>query len=109
EASRSTADVVAEAESHKRLVLAVLELPEPYRSTVLLRWFEDLAPRDVAGRTGVPVETARTRLKRAHGMLRARLDRDAGGWAPALPLAAPKLTGGTTMGIKTAFIAASVV
>ncbi len=76
EALRSTADVVAEAESHKLVVLAVLDLDEPYRSTVLLRWFENLPPRDVAGRMGVPVETVRTRLRRAHDVIRGRIGKD---------------------------------
>jgi DNA-directed RNA polymerase specialized sigma24 family protein len=30
----------------------VLELEEPYRSTVLLRFFEDLEPREIAARQG---------------------------------------------------------
>jgi len=82
------ADVVARAETLDRLVHAVLELEEPYRSTVLLRYFEDLPPRDVAARQGVPVETVRTRVKRAMAQLRERLDAESGGdrrgWCPAL-------------------------
>lgn len=86
-APRSPADVVEEAESHRRLVVAVQNLAEPYRTTVLLRWFEHLPPRAVAERTGVPLETARTRLRRAHDALREELGRDAGGrsgWIAAL-------------------------
>src|SRR5215831_12569788 len=40
EATRSTAAVVAEAEAHRRVVDAVLDLPSPYREVVLLRYFE---------------------------------------------------------------------
>ncbi len=68
------ADVVARAESHKRVVLAVMDLPEPYRRTVLLRFFEDLPPRDVAARMGAPVETVRTRTRRALALLRECMD-----------------------------------
>jgi len=116
ETIRSTADVVAEAESHKRLVEAVLGLPEPQRATVLLRWFEDLPPREVARRMDVPVETVRTRLRRAHEALRAEL----GGGEPsraALALAplvghglgkAAGTAGGVAMGTK-AVVAAGLV
>ena len=53
----------------------MLDLDEPYQTTMLLRFFEDLPPRVVAERMGVPVETVRTRTKRACETLRARLAR----------------------------------
>ncbi len=91
-AEPSAADVVARAATHRTLVEAVMELDEPYRTAVLLRYFENLPPREVAKRTAVPVETVRTRLKRALEHLRARMDRSHGGdrrtWLAALvPLA----------------------
>jgi len=94
-ASPSPADVVAKADAHKRLVDSVMSLDEPYRSAVLLRFFEGLSTDEVARRCGVPFETARTRIKRALAMLRARLDREHGAdgasWALALlPLAGAK-------------------
>src|SRR5436190_1898691 len=71
-----------------RVVAAVLALEEPYRECVLLRYFEELSPRAIAARQRVPLETARTRLKRALELLRARLDREYGGergaWGAAL-------------------------
>jgi RNA polymerase sigma factor (sigma-70 family) len=67
-------DLVAEAELQQRIGRAVLALDEPFRSTVLLRYFDGLPPRDVAARLGVPVETVRSRLRRAHERLRAELD-----------------------------------
>ena len=119
EATRSAADVVAEAESHKRLVLAVMSLDEPYRATVLLRWFEDLPPRDVAARMGVPVETVRTRLRRAHEELRTELGGGPGIAFVLAPLVAlrPEWTattaataaGGTIVGTKTAVTVGAVV
>ena len=46
-------------------LLARLErLREPYRSTIWLRYYEDLAPRHIAQHMDVPVETVRTRLRR---------------------------------------------
>jgi RNA polymerase sigma-70 factor (ECF subfamily) len=78
-ASPSPADVVSTAESHRRVVEAVLALEEPYKTTVLLRFFEDLPPREVAARMGVPVETVRARVRRAVERLRERLDEEHGG------------------------------
>ncbi len=77
-ASPSTAAIVARAEVQQRVSRAVLELDEPYRETVLLRFFEDLPPREIARRMGVPVETVRTRVRRALVLVRGRLDREAG-------------------------------
>jgi RNA polymerase sigma-70 factor (ECF subfamily) len=85
---RPPEEVVASAEVQRRLVNAVMELEEPYRSTVLLRFFESVPPAEIARRTGVPHDTVKTRLRRANEMLRARLDREHGGerraWAVAL-------------------------
>ncbi len=116
----SPEEVVAKAEAHRRVVDAVMSLEEPYRSAVLLRFFEGLESDDVARRTGVPIETARTRIKRALVMLRARLDRDHGGdgraWAFALlPLTGTKhavatsVAGGAVVGVsmKTAVAASA--
>src|SRR5258708_7504403 len=41
----SVADLVAQAETQRHLVDALLALEEPYRATILLRFFEDLPPR----------------------------------------------------------------
>jgi len=105
EAQPSAAEVVARAEEHGLVVGAVLALDEPYRTTLLLRFFDDLPPRDVASRTGVPVETARARIRRGLDQLRGRLDRAHGGdgrtWRLALaPLAFHKAaaTAGATSG-----------
>ncbi|MHC4470397.1 MAG: RNA polymerase sigma factor, partial [Planctomycetota bacterium] len=87
------ADLVAEAESHRRVVTAVMALAEPARSTVLLRYFEDLPPGEVARRLGVPVETVRTRLKRALPILRSRLDAEHGGDGTSWILALAPLGG----------------
>jgi RNA polymerase sigma-70 factor (ECF subfamily) len=88
EALASAADVAAREELRRRVVDAVLALDPASRDVVLLRWYADLAPREAAERLGVPVETFRTRLKRAHARLRERLDAEHGGdraaWAAPL-------------------------
>jgi RNA polymerase sigma-70 factor (ECF subfamily) len=118
--TESPEETVARAEAHRRVVDAVMSLDEPYRTAVLLRFFEGLASAEVAKRTGVPVETARTRIKRALALLRGRLDRDHGGdgraWAIALvPLVGMEkgtpvgaAVGGAIMGMKSA-VAGAVV
>jgi RNA polymerase sigma factor (sigma-70 family) len=79
DAGDSTLDVVERAAVQKRVVDAVWSLEEPYRTTVLLRFFEGLPPRRIAARTGVPVATVKTRLARGLAHLRVRLDREHGG------------------------------
>ncbi len=73
EATGSTAQAVATAENIKALVEATLALEEPFRETVLLRFFENLEPREIAEQMGVPASTVRSRLTRAMAKLRAAL------------------------------------
>lgn len=61
---------------HHRLCTAVLELPEPYRTAVSLRFFDDLPPRTIAQRTGATPAMARQRVHRGLAMLRERFDAD---------------------------------
>lgn len=74
-------DVLLRVRQQHRVVAAVLALDEPYRATVLMRFFEDLPPRVIAARMAVPVATVRTRTRRALERLRAVLDHEAGGRA----------------------------
>lgn len=89
----STAEVLERESARAAVVSAVLALEEPYRTVILLRFYESLAPRAIAAQLGVPVETVHTRTKRALAQLRARLDRDFGprsAWAALLlPLTRP--------------------
>jgi RNA polymerase sigma-70 factor (ECF subfamily) len=109
-------DVVVRAETQQRVVSAVLALGEPYRTTVLLRFFDDLPPRKVAERTGVPVATVHTRLRRGLDQLRARLTDRERSWALVLlPLLARKgrvgsllTAGGAVMSQKAALLGAAV-
>jgi len=63
----------------QQVVKAVLSLPEPYRGVILLRFYDDLAPREIAARLGRPVETVKTHIKRGLARLRADLDTRYGG------------------------------
>ena len=88
DAAPSAADVSARFELHRALIEAVDALDEPYRSAIVLRFFEGLPPREIARQQGVPVETVRTRVKRGVELLRGRLDHRYGGdrraWAGLL-------------------------
>ncbi|MCB9878728.1 MAG: sigma-70 family RNA polymerase sigma factor [Planctomycetes bacterium] len=78
DAEPATVEVVAGFALHRSVVEAVAQLREPYRGTLLLRYWEDLQPAEIAQRLQVPVDTVRTRLKRAVAELRATLDRQHG-------------------------------
>lgn len=75
----STDELVERAELRRSLVEAVLSLREPYRSTVILRFFEGASPQEIADRDGVPRKTVFTRLRRAMEQLRAKLSAQHGG------------------------------
>ena len=58
-------------------------LDEPYRTTLRLRYQEELSPRAIAARSDTPVRTVHTRLTRGLARLRERLDDERGerSWA----------------------------
>lgn len=66
-------------EAQARLVEALRTLEEPYRSTLVQRYYHDLAPKEIAERGGVPLDTVKSRLARGLAKLRADLDRRYGG------------------------------
>lgn len=70
----STLNLAQREEELKRVVQAVLGLDDPYRTAVLLRYFEGLRTRDIARRLGIPQATVQTRLRRAIHRLRERMD-----------------------------------
>ncbi len=105
EALPSTLDVVEQLAVHRELVDAVMQLDEPYRTTIVRRYFEELSPTAIAKREGVPVATVKTRLARGLDRLRVRLDREHGGdgrsWLLALiPICKPSsgAVAATTLG-----------
>ncbi|MFN0205315.1 MAG: sigma-70 family RNA polymerase sigma factor [Planctomycetota bacterium] len=74
------ADEVAERISTQRALMeAVARLDEPYRTTIILRFYDQLPPREIAKRFSVPVATVRTRIARAIERLRLDLDTTFGG------------------------------
>lgn len=70
----ATLDIAERVEGSRLLVEAVLSLPEPSRTAVLLRYYDDLPPREIARRLDVPVETVRQRIHRGLARLREVLE-----------------------------------
>jgi RNA polymerase sigma-70 factor (ECF subfamily) len=70
----STAALVEGVDTERRLAEVVVELSEPYRTTVLLRYYHDLSAAEIARRQDIPAGTVRWRLKRGLDELRERLD-----------------------------------
>ncbi len=121
DAAPSTAELAVRVEAQKRLLDAVMTLPDAYRTVVWRRFFENQPPRVIARELEVPVETVRTRLKRALHQLRLALDEKHDGnrraWQVALlPVPAlrpapwlPATIGGAVMSAKTQWIAGAAI
>lgn len=63
---------------------AVLDLPDPFRATVIACYFEGKTPGDLAVERGVPAATVRSWLHRGLAMLRERLESRYGRGAASL-------------------------
>ncbi len=124
EARSSAEDSVAVLETHGAVVDAVLALPEPYRSTIVQRYFKGWSAARIARSEGVSRQAVSKRLAGALARVRRTLDQRHGGdrsvWLAALVsagglrdaaasgAASALATGGTIMGTKTAVGAAAL-
>ncbi|HJZ86541.1 MAG TPA: sigma-70 family RNA polymerase sigma factor [Polyangia bacterium] len=95
-------------ETQRMLARLVGELAEPFRSTVLLRFYEGLSAAEIARAQGIPAGTVRWRLKTGLDQLRAALDAKTGGdrgsWRLALlPLALPRWRHPVALALKGIF------
>jgi RNA polymerase sigma-70 factor (ECF subfamily) len=89
------AESVARAELQQAVLDAVLALEEPYRATLVQRYCDELSADEIARRSGVPVETVRTRVKRGLDQVRGNVARKLGGEQEQLAaLLAPLIGGG---------------
>lgn len=86
ESVESTAQSVEREHVLRSMTDAVLALDEPYRHTILARFFDDLPPRVIAAQDGVPIPTVQSRITRGLAKLREKLDHDQGG-APSSRMA----------------------
>jgi RNA polymerase sigma-70 factor (ECF subfamily) len=72
----SPEQLLARAQVQQQVNRLVLELPEPLRATLLLRFFEGMSAADIARAQGIPAATVRSRLKDALDRIRAGLDKE---------------------------------
>jgi RNA polymerase sigma-70 factor (ECF subfamily) len=71
--------VLERLELQRMIAEMVKELDEPFRTAVLLRFFEGRLPADVARAQGIPAGTVRWRINEGLRRLRERLDHAHGG------------------------------
>ncbi len=84
-----------------RVVAGVSELAEPYKSVVLLRYFDGLTPAKIAERLQSKPATVRTQLHRAHGMLKVKLDGEYDGGRKSWLLIAMPIVGSGKLGVAS--------
>jgi RNA polymerase sigma factor (sigma-70 family) len=70
----SAEELATRMELQKAMVELVMALDQPYRSTVILRYYEGLSAAEIGRRKGIPGATVRSHLKRGLDELRRRLD-----------------------------------
>ncbi|MEM6675058.1 MAG: RNA polymerase sigma factor, partial [Planctomycetota bacterium] len=84
----ASSELVERGEAQRHVAGLVLALEDPYRSVLLLRYFEGLTPAQIAEVRGATASTVRTQLARGLDQLRERLDAANGGdrtrWMRAL-------------------------
>ncbi len=107
------ATLAVQVELQRNLADAVLALSEPYRSTLLQRFWEGKTPTAIASATGTPVATVKARLQRGLGQVRASLDRRYGDRAAWRAAVLPMLRVGGTLAMAawsapTAWVIAGV-
>ncbi len=72
ELPENVADTLPEIDS-EQLQQALGEIPEVFRTPVILYYFEDFSYRDIAEQMDLPIGTVMSRLARAKGFLRQKL------------------------------------
>ena len=80
--------IALRSERADELRMAVARLDEPYRETLMLRFFAELSLAEIASETDRPIGTVKTHLFRGLARLRATMDAD--GAAPRDARGAPR-------------------
>jgi RNA polymerase sigma-70 factor (ECF subfamily) len=89
----------------EQLQAALNELPEVFRTPIILYYFEEFSYRDIAEQMELPIGTVMSRLARAKAFLRCRLSPpeapfSANGRAAAAPATPARLEGGANDGLQ---------
>lgn len=99
-AAASPEELLGRLQLQRLLAEAVVALEEPYRQTLLLRYYDEQSSAEIARRLGVPAGTVRWRLKQGLALVREALDerigRDRGVWLALLSLPAARRRFGAT-------------
>ncbi len=106
-------DAALDFELTEHVARALRGLPEPYRTTIHLRFFKDLSPREIATSEGLSPDTVKSRLRRGLEMLRRDLDArygSRGAWCVALAsLADPRTAAVAPTGVSAGATAAASI
>src|SRR6185436_9950328 len=99
----SAPEIDGTLEAQAQLIEALRHLEEPYRSALVERYYHDLSPREIAERSGTPLNTIKARLVRGLAKLREAMDRRYGGdrraWCHWLTIpGAPPIAAGAPAG-----------
>ncbi|MEM1450053.1 MAG: sigma-70 family RNA polymerase sigma factor [Planctomycetota bacterium] len=101
--------VVREVAIQQVVVDVLVALPEPYRSTLLARYYEGLTPDEIAVRDELPVATVKTRLRRGLARVRERLGERESGGTSALAVLALSVWSPDVEALATASSSAAIV
>lgn len=74
DSSSAPHQLLEDQELQQRILAAVNALPTDYREIVLLREYQQLSYNEIVDVTGLSLENVKTRLSRARGMLRKKLE-----------------------------------
>lgn len=83
-AVQSTGEMFDDELARRQLASLVLELPEHYKTAILMRYYHGLTPQEIADRLGVTPSTVRTRLQRGLARVRRELEAEHAGSARAV-------------------------
>jgi RNA polymerase sigma factor (sigma-70 family) len=102
---RAAPDPIDRARALEKLAAALVALDEPFRTTVIRRYFDGDTAAQIARALGVPAGTVRWRLKTALARLRAALDDSAPPWRAAFaPLVGAAVKTKTSIGLVVVLI-----
>jgi RNA polymerase sigma-70 factor (ECF subfamily) len=105
----SSEELLSQLQTERTLATLVLDLPEPYRHTVILRYHHGKSAADIARAEDIPEGTVRWRLKYGLDQLRQNFEERAGGRDVARGILIPFATAASAVTLGKAALAAPVV
>ena len=99
----STEDMLDRLSIQECIARAVIALPEPQRTAILLRFYEEMRPAEMAARLHVPLSTISSRIQRGLHLLRTSLKEERTNqkdWRKALAVIAAKPLASGALGLS---------